>query len=74
VWNYQTKQLDIVLMGNSVPDYKKEEWVTQFKQATGLKDTNIAFFQNTNILAKNGHYIFFLIWQLEAEKHSLWQD
>jgi uncharacterized hydrophobic protein (TIGR00271 family) len=54
VWNYQTKQLDIVLMGNSVPDYKKEEWVTQFKQATGLKDTNIAFFQNTNIVAKNG--------------------
>jgi len=54
VWNYQTKQLDIVLLGVSVPDYKKAEWTTQFKQATGLEDKNIAFFQNTNIVAKNG--------------------
>jgi hypothetical protein len=41
-------------MGASVPEYKKEEWRTQFSEATGLDKTNIDFFQNTNIIADNG--------------------
>lgn len=53
-WNYQTKQLDVVLMGASVPEYKKEEWRTQFNDVTGLDKENIHFFQNTNIIADNG--------------------
>ncbi len=53
-WNYQTKQLDVVLMGASVPEYKKEEWRTQFSEVTGLDKKNMHFFQNTNIIADNG--------------------
>lgn len=53
-WDYKTKQLDVILMGATVPQYKKVEWTKLFQNTTGLDEKNIAFFQNENILTENG--------------------
>lgn len=53
-WNYQDKKLDVILMGSMVPESIKAEWVTAFKEATGLDEKHIEFIQNTSITAKNG--------------------
>ncbi len=53
-WDYKSKQLDVILMGATVPDYKKNEWTKLFQSATGLDRKHIDFFQNENMRTENG--------------------
>jgi uncharacterized hydrophobic protein (TIGR00271 family) len=56
-WNLEKKQLDVILLGQEVPQSVLDEWENKFDQNEELKEFNIEFYQGSKtILADNDNY------------------
>jgi uncharacterized hydrophobic protein (TIGR00271 family) len=73
-WNYENKQLDVVLMGKEVPQALLDDWRNKFKQREKFADSKIEFYQGSSTILDTNDKDFVKLQEERINDFKLIQD